>query len=285
MDAVFNRLSKEEAETFGLVLLSHGILHQVRRRDDGWELRIDTARIAEARRLIDQYRLENSDVGAVPEDHRFDYKRSLAGVWGALLLAVVHVYVYTVGDTHFLRSAFAASAGRILEGDWYRAATALLLHADVVHLAGNMAGIAILGSAVCSIMGWGVGWLTILSSGIAGNVLNALAYKAGHSSIGASTAVFGTLGILTAWQMLRRGGQPGRRLKALLPLGAGLALLGFMGSSPHTDVLAHLFGFLAGITIGGLYRATVRERPGVMFQTAALALAAVILLRAWWGAY
>ena len=285
MLTLFNRLSKEDAETFGLVLLSHGIVHQTVQREDGWELRIDPARTVEAQSLIEQYQAENPPEPEVSEDVFLDYKRSLAGLWGALLLAAVHVYVYMVADTLFLRSGLAASAGRILGGDWYRAATALLLHADVVHLLGNMAGIAILGSAVCSVMGWGVGWLAILSSGIAGNVLNALVYKAGHSSIGASTAVFGALGLLSAWQVSRRAGQPGLNLKALMPLGAGLALLGFMGSSVHTDVLAHLFGFLSGIAIGGLYGATVRERLGIAFQAPALVLAAIILLRAWLSAY
>jgi len=285
MLTLFNRLSKEDVETFGLVLLSHGIVHQAVRREEGWELRIDPAQAAEAQGLIEQYQVENLPEPAGPEDVYLDYRQSLAGVWGALLLAAVHIYVYIFSDALFLKSTFAASAGRILGGEWYRAATALLLHADIVHLLGNMAGIAILGSAVCSIMGWGVGWLTILSSGIAGNVLNAVVYKAGHSSIGASTAVFGALGILSAWQVLRRVKQPGRRLKALMPLGAGLALLGFMGSSVHTDVLAHLFGFLSGIVVGGLYGATVREQPDIKFQTTALALVAVILLRAWLGAY
>jgi rhomboid protease GluP len=285
MESVFKRLSKEEVETFGLVLLSHGIVHQAVRRENGWELRIDSAHVAEAERLIDQYREENPLPPVIHEDIFIDYKRSLAGVWGALLLAAVHVYVYTIADTHLLISAYAATAGRILGGDWYRAASALLLHADVVHLAGNMAGIAVLVSAVCSIMGWGVGWLMVLSSGIAGNLLNAVVYKAGHSSIGASTAVFGALGILSAWQVLRRARHPGRRLRALMPLGAGLALLGFMGSSVHTDILAHLFGFLSGITIGGLYGATVKNIPDVKIQAAALMITAVILLRAWLGAY
>jgi len=285
METVFTGLSKEEVETFGLVLLSHGIVHQAVRRENGWELRSDPSRTAEAEHLIHQYQEENPSDPVGPEDVFLDYRSSLAGMWGALLLAVFHVYVYLHANPYLLKNAYAASAGRILDGDWYRAATALLLHADVVHLAGNMVGIAVLGSAVCSIMGWGVGWLTILSSGIAGNVLNAVVYKAGHSSIGASTAVFGALGILTAWQFLRRARQPGRRFKALLPLGAGLALLGFMGSSVHTDILAHLFGFLSGLFIGSLYGTTIKKCPDVKVQAGALILAVVILLRAWLGGY
>lgn len=285
MVSVFNELSKEEVETFGLVLLSYGIVHQAVRKETGWEMRIDPLRAAEAEQLIHQYLEENAPEPVVTEDFFYDYKKSLAGVWGALLLAAVHVYIYAFADTLYLRSALASSAGRILDGDWYRAATALLLHADIVHLIGNMVGIAILGSGVCSVMGWGVGWLIILSSGIAGNVLNAVVYKAGHSSIGASTAVFGALGILSAWQVLQRARKPEQRLKALIPLGAGLALLGFMGSSPHTDILAHLFGFCSGITVGGLYGATVKEIPDVKVQTGALILVVIILLRAWGGAF
>ncbi len=277
---IYKGLSKEDVETYGLVLLSCGIVHQAVRMETGWELRIDPARADEAETLIRKYQHENPAVHPEPETMFHDFKKSLAGVWGALVLLAVHVYIYTRADVYLLKNAYAATAGRILNGDWYRAATALLLHANAMHLAGNMIGIAVLGSAVCSIMGWGVGWLMILSSGIAGNLLNAIAYKAGHSSIGASTAVFGALGILSAWQFLRRVRQPGRRFKALLPLGAGLALLGFMGSSMHADIMAHLFGFLVGMAIGGLYGATVRERPGVKIQAGALILVAVIIVRA-----
>lgn len=283
MVTVFEGLSKEEVETFGLVLLSSGIVHQSVKKESGWELRVEPARAAEAVILIRKYQVENLKVYPAPETHLDDYKKSLAGVWGALLLVVVHIAVYTGADVYLLKSTYAASAGRILDGEWYRTATALLLHAGVVHLAGNMVGIAVLGSAVCSIMGWGVGWLMILSSGIAGNLMNAFIYKAGHSSIGASTAVFGALGILTAWQFLRRIKQPGRHFKALLPIGAGFALLGFMGSSLHADIMAHLFGFFSGMIIGSFYSTTVKQRPEFRIQAGAFLLVITILVRAWFS--
>jgi len=272
-------LTNEEAETLGLVLLSSGIVHKSEKSKNGWEISVHQESAVEAEILIRKYRAENSIVSAEPDRFFYDYTKSLSGVWAALLLAAVHIVVYTRVDHHLVKGICAASAGRILNGELYRAAAALMLHADIVHLTGNMVGIAILGSAVCSIMGWGTGWLAVLSSGIAGNLMNAYFYKAGHSSIGASTAVFGALGILTAWQFLRRARQPGQRLKALLPLGAGLALLGFMGSSMHTDILAHLFGFLSGIVVGGLYGSTINRQPGVAMQTGSLIITAVILLR------
>jgi membrane associated rhomboid family serine protease len=128
-----------------------------------------------------------------------------------------------------------------------------MLHSSYPHLAGNMAGIAIFGTAVCSITGTGVGWLMILLTGILGNLTNATLFRYGHVSIGASTAVFGAIGILAAYQLSMKIKIAGQRMKAWLPLAGGLALLGFLGSGKHLDLTAHLFGFIAGICLGLLY--------------------------------
>jgi hypothetical protein len=66
-----------------------------------------------------------------------------------------------------------------------------------------------------------------------GNALTALAYwPQEHRSLGASTAVFGALGLLVGdalWLLLRR--RAGRSWwKWMLPLGAGLSLLAFLGT-------------------------------------------------------
>jgi len=140
-----------------------------------------------------------------------------------------------------------------MNGEIYRTVTSLMLHSGYPHLASNIAGIAIFGTAVCSITGAGVGWLMILLSGILGNLANAALFQYGHISIGASTAVFGAVGILAAYQLCRKIKIAGQRMKAWLPLAGGLALLGFLGSSKHSDLTAHLFGFIAGICIGILY--------------------------------
>jgi membrane associated rhomboid family serine protease len=42
-------------------------------------------------------------------------------------------------------------------------------------------------------------------------------------------------------------------MKAWLPIAGGLALLGFLGTGRHSDLMAHLFGFMAGIGLGILY--------------------------------
>jgi hypothetical protein len=72
-----------------------------------------------------------------------------------------------------------------------------------------------------------------------------------HSSIGASTAVFATLGLLAAYAWRRRAADGGRWAYRWAPLVAGVILLGFTGAGgERTDVLAHLTGFVMGAVAG-----------------------------------
>jgi membrane associated rhomboid family serine protease len=94
-------------------------------------------------------------------------------------------------------------------------------------------------------------------------------------SIGASTAVFGALGILSMLQVPRRS--------AWLTLGAGVALLGLLGTSARADLLAHLFGFAAGVVEGLALRSLTPPRRSLL-QPALGLLAAVPVVLAWWRA-
>jgi membrane associated rhomboid family serine protease len=160
-----------------------------------------------------------------------------------------------------------------------------MIHANVLHLAGNLLGVAIFGTAVCTITGWGVGWFLILVTGIAGNLLNAVLHKTGHLSVGASTAVFGAIGILASQQFFKRFRLPGQRMRAWLPLGGGLALLSILGSGKHTDLTAHLFGFMAGIILGALYGALVKRPAASAYQACFLLIALSVLIVSWMWAF
>jgi len=156
-----------------------------------------------------------------------------------------------------------------------------MIHASAVHLAGNMLGIAIFGTAVCTITGWGVGWFMILATGVLGNLMNAVLYKTGHLSIGASTAVFGAVGILAAHQFFKKFRLPGQRMRAWLPLGAGLALLSILGSGEHADLTAHLFGFMAGLILGAFYGVLVKQPAARTYQICFLLIAISVLVISW----
>lgn len=281
MQILLNSLTREQADTFGLVLLSSGIDHEIRRGDQGWALWVAKDASEAARNLLKTYLDENKGFKTSKETPWATYPRTWSGAGGVFVLLVCHIAITLSQDAVAFYRLYGSSARHVVSGEWYRCATALLLHADSVHLAGNLVGMAVFATSVCSVTGWGVGWLLILASGISGNLVNAYVYGYGHSAIGASTAVFGALGLLSSYQLLKKIRTPGSRFQILLPLGAGLALLAFTGSSSHTDIMAHLFGFLSGVFIGLVYYGFTRVPLDWRYQAGALVGVILVLVTAW----
>jgi membrane associated rhomboid family serine protease len=147
-------------------------------------------------------------------------------------------------------SAGAAQTGRIFAGEWYRVITALGLHADLGHLSSNLVAGSLFGFFASEVLGSGLAWLMILIAGSAGNAINAFFQPASHTSVGASTGIFGALGLLAVVALKYRSQWKGR-LRRWAPLAAGLMLLAFMGTAgERVDVGAHVAGFAAGGALG-----------------------------------
>lgn len=180
------------------------------------------------------------------------------GIHGTALYVTLLILVdgFIKGDTwgRKLIEAGSANAGLIWQGEWWRAVTALTLHADIVHLTGNMVFGSLFGLFACQTLGPGIAWFSILMAGATGNLINAFLQRASHTSIGASTAVFAALGIQAActclfWRRLSKN-----KLRQWSPLVGGIMLLAFLGGpGPEIDVLSHVTGFLAGLIMGTLF--------------------------------
>jgi len=258
IEILCENLTQDQADAYGLVLDAYGLPYTMRTSGTGWQIWVDETIHERALELIEQYIKENQTLSMQDTQESETYGRTFTGIWASLTLMAFSIAVNMTGSADRIVREFGASSYDILHGDIYRTVTALMLHTSYPHLAGNMAGTAIFGTAVCSITGAGVGWLMILLTGILGNLANATLFGYGHISIGASTAVFGAVGILVAYQFIRKITITGQRMKAWLPLAGGLALLGLLGSSKHADLTAHLFGFIAGICLGLLYALYLR---------------------------
>ena len=179
-------------------------------------------------------------------------------------------------------SAGAADAGAIKSGEWWRAFTALGLHGDLGHLLSNVAFGAFFGIVLTQILGAGLGWLAILMSGGLGNIVSAMFHSGSHAAIGASTAVFGALGLVAGltWQRQRffRSG-----LRRYAPLAAGLMLLAFLGiGGERTDIGGHIAGFAAGIALAvPLYLARDRIPDDLRSQFRYGGIAILVFALAW----
>lgn len=137
------------------------------------------------------------------------------------------------------------NAGLILKGEWWRCVTALFLHADAGHLLANITALALLTALLGRNLGFGLIWGLFILTGGTGNALNAWAHPPTHLSVGASTGVFGLLGILACMARSNRTGH------IFIVLGFALSFLALLGAGgERVDLGAHAFGLMAGLAAG-----------------------------------
>ncbi len=181
------------------------------------------------------------------------------GVGAALVYAALLIIMFAAEEQQSWgvdwMGAGSADAARIQGGEWWRAITALGLHADSAHLSGNMLFGALFGVMLAQSVGAGTAWLAFIVTGAIGNWANAWWQPPTHAAIGASTGVFGLLGAQVACDWMRRGRTRYHRMRRLAPIIMGVALLAWFGGSggdPLVDVGAHVWGFGAGLVLGAL---------------------------------
>lgn len=220
---------------------------------DGFQyvIRVDPELAETARVHLERYASESRPPPPPPPPPRLHpyawvgcliYVLALVGIGYAVAGGVWRLDAFDVG---------ALDAGRVKSGEWWRAWTALTLHVDAAHLAANLGAGVWFGYLAGRQLGSGTTWLlAVVGAGLA-NMLEALLGPSSHRAVGASTAVFTVLGAMAAYTWRDRFSYPQRWARRWGPLVAGVLLLGWMGSEgEHTDVVAHVAGFVVGTVLG-----------------------------------
>ena len=166
-------------------------------------------------------------------------------------LVVLNVFVYLI--TVYQGGGVSAPGGKLFEngaligaaisvdGDWYRLATAMFLHASLLHLAFNMLALYWLGTIVEQALGTWRFLLIYLVSGIAGSA-GALALSGPFAvTVGASGAIYGIMGALLVLEYMATGSFAGQAL-GLIVLNLVLTF-----AIPNISVGGHLGGLAGGI--------------------------------------
>ena len=250
----------EQAYDHGLVILAMGESCQVTEAatPGEFDLHAEALPAAKISEELDAYGQEMALPVASPA-FADEWARHSPG-WGycaVWMITLVAVFCWQVQDSSLVGRAASSSVGLFGHGEWWRPFTALFLHADLVHLVGNLLSGLVFGTLVARMIGPLLGWVLILGCGTLGNILTSrLTFPEAFTSIGASTAVFAALGILSglgvAETLRDRAHLPWVRISA--PFLAGLILLGWLGGSSgsgtNTDVLGHVFGFSSGLVAG-----------------------------------
>ena len=158
---------------------------------------------AAASRALDGFDAEVDAMAVVPLPQPPE-PQSLLGPLVASLLFGGYLVTGAVDAQNRWFEPGAALSARILAGETYRTVTALTLHAHFAHVFGNAVVAFVLLGAVGQALGPGVAALLTLLAGASGNWATAQWYGPGHASLGASTAIFGALGLLTVPGSWRR---------------------------------------------------------------------------------
>jgi rhomboid protease GluP len=175
-----------------------------------------------------------------------------------LIAANVIVYVFTSiqsGDLFVTSNNVIGEWGQdnflVLEGEVWRLFTAMFIHANVVHIFGNMFFLLIFGLRAEDFFDVKEYLLIYFLSGLTGGLLSLLLGPY-VNSVGASGAIFGVLGAATIYSR-RAFGQS--IFSALLYSFFLLA----MNFGPGVNVMAHIGGLVAGLLIG--YGLAMSRRP------------------------
>jgi len=294
---VFRSESRKAAEEHLLVLEARSIPSGLAEMRGAFVVVVPLGDAARARAELETFLRENRGGTSGTEP--------LPAVRLGVFAAAAYAFILLLFDVARRREALGldwwkagcADAALIRGGAWWRSLTALFLHADAAHLAGNLLFGALFGVMLAQSVGFGLAWLGFVVTGGLGNGLNAWLQSRPHVSVGASTAVFGMLGIQVAFDWLRRRELHARRFLRWAPLAMGVALLGWLGggvahpADPDTpvervDVLAHVLGFASGLALGaalGVARERIATVASAQTALAATALGAVVL--AWVAAF
>jgi membrane associated rhomboid family serine protease len=262
--------SVSEGFDHGLVALAEGWPFWLVPVDRSYRLFVEPPAVAAVREQLlrfDRESLHWPPPAEAIEAGNFEIMMPLG--WALLVLAVY--WVQGAWPGRWEESGALDTQALFDGGEWWRPGTALFLHADLGHLVSNLFSGVFVFSALLSTLGRWRGWLLLALASLTGNVASAaLSYPGPYRSLGASTAIFAGLGLLSgrAIRVVRQRHPTHRWRDVFVPLAAGITLLGLFGAGGiEVDVGAHATGFAAGLVWGFMAGLAKRSPPARPYST------------------
>ncbi len=283
-----------------LLLEALGIPHRLtfEAGADTWRIAVPGVRAEEAGRQIRLYETENAGWPPPPKPLPVPVQRTgWSAMWVAGLLIALYWWCGPYSRDVPLLARAACDAERVQAGEWWRLLTALGVHADVTHLAANVATTVAFGTAAATALGGGLAWSLALLCGVLANLTSVWVGDGPRVCLGASTSVFALLGLL-AGRRLAQDARPRHptcaphrpslwthplfALRTGQALGAGLCILVLLGTAPTSDLEGHFYGFFYG-ALGGAGTALLPTRkPLPELVQRLLEMAALAVFMAAW---
>jgi len=188
----------------------------------------------------------------------------------AIIAANVGVYAFTSilsGDlttSQNVINAYGQVNLYVWNGQVWRLFTAMFIHADILHIFGNMLFLFIFGLRAEDVFDIKEYLLIYFLSGLFGGFLTLVLWPADTASIGASGAIFGVLGATIIYLSVHSRRSMGQSIMTALIYAFFLFFIN--SAAPGVNYLAHLGGLATGLLIGYLLAVSRRPKPRVTYE-------------------
>ncbi len=168
-----------------------------------------------------------------------------------LACIVVSILFWLDSQNQFYVDYFAFSTTNLLNGRVWTLVTALFIHADIVHLAGNMIFLYVFGNTLEKEVGAGKTLSAFFVGGILSFLLGVFFYAPSDFLVGASAAIFTLTAVVLLVKPLKFS------FIFLMPLGL-VAIIYLIynvlavqsGAEGNIAYVSHVIGFIIGIPMG-----------------------------------
>ncbi|EIJ79882.1 hypothetical protein PB1_05942 [Bacillus methanolicus PB1] len=166
----------------------------------------------------------------------------------------VLLYFFTILPIFPNRLLFEKLAGinlYIAEGEYWRLVTPILLHSGFPHMLFNSFSLILFGPALERIIGKNKFVILYFSTGIAANIATFFVKPLTFIHVGSSGAIFGLFGFYIAMTLFKKHLLSKQNTQIILTITAISLIMTFV--QPNINVIAHIFGLIAGIIIGAVF--------------------------------
>lgn len=205
------------------------------------------------RRLLSEPVVESAPVRTAPTKvRRIHYVFNFTNLF-ILVNVIVHIIMSTLGDTsdiQFMLDHGGLYSDYILDGEVYRFFTSMFMHADWIHLLGNMFVLFLVGRNLENMVGKVKFPIIYMVSGLGAGLIAEICYMIMRNNVvcvGASGAIYGLVGALL-WVLIINKNR--RREMTLWQVIVGIALsLGQGVADDDVSVEAHIGGLICGFLL------------------------------------
>jgi rhomboid protease GluP len=173
----------------------------------------------------------------------------------------IHILIYLltsipVFPNRFLYELLSGVNLFIIEGEYWRLVSPIFVHGGFSHMLFNSFSLVLFAPALERLLGKTKFILLYLATGIAANIATLVLEPLTYTHVGSSGAIFGLFGFYIAITVFKKHMLSKENSQTIMTIAIIGVVMTFV--QPNINVIAHIFGLIAGFLIGAASFSTKR---------------------------